>query len=162
VLLAVAGGALAVFAASRTWSVTETARAAPLPAVRTEITGRDAVPWAAAMPFVAMAGGLALLAVRRVARAALGFALVASGLVVVAGGFTGWLTAGSAFGDVRTHAGWPVAFVASGVAVLFSGGLVLLRGGQWSSIGRRYERDRPPTDTGLWDALDRGEDPTVD
>jgi hypothetical protein len=161
VILAAAGGALALFASSRTWAVIDTPRPPPLPTAHEEITGRDAVPWASAVSFVALAGGLALLAVRRVARALIGGALVLTGLVEVTGGFTGWLTAGSAFETVQTRAAWPAAFVAAGIIVLLSGGVVLLRGPQWSTAGARYDGDRPPTDAGLWDALDRGEDPTV-
>lgn len=159
VVLAVLGGALALYASSRTWTVTETPRPAPLRAVRAEITGRDSVPWAAAMAFVALAGGLALLAVRRVARAVLGGLLAAAGLVIVVGGVTGWLTAGEAFQDFETRGGWPAAFVAAGAAVLIAGGIALLRGGRWVTAGARYETE--PSEEGMWDALDRGEDPTA-
>jgi uncharacterized membrane protein (TIGR02234 family) len=57
----------------------------------------------------------------------------------------------------------------------FGGGLAVRRGRGWPSMGSRYERpgvprtpaeDRPQyigpsrSDVAMWDALDRGEDPT--
>jgi uncharacterized membrane protein (TIGR02234 family) len=72
---------------------------------------------------------------------------------------------------------WP-ALTLAGLATMAAGaGVVLLRGGQWAGLSARYERPnrkagrqasrQPPTDgapaatdADLWQALDRGEDPT--
>jgi uncharacterized membrane protein (TIGR02234 family) len=79
---------------------------------------------------------------------------------------------------------WPVVAAVACTLVAVGGGWMLLRAGGWSGSTRRYERGAPDepgtrnesavgTDrassagedpaggTGLWDALDRGEDPTL-
>ena len=58
-----------------------------------------------------------------------------------------------------------------GVLVAHAGLKALLRGGSWPGLGSRYERATEPveyversgpsrSDVAMWDALDRGEDPT--
>jgi len=55
------------------------------------------------------------------------------------------------------------------VIVIVAGALIALRGGHWAAMSARYERptaepdperDRLLADRSLWNALDRGEDPT--
>ena len=62
---------------------------------------------------------------------------------------------------------WPLVAVAAGALVAAGGGLIAVRGRRWVELGRRYESpagapapDRDPRERRLWDALDRGEDPT--
>jgi uncharacterized membrane protein (TIGR02234 family) len=166
VVLAVAGSTLALFAASRAWVVTETPRPDPLPPVRATTSGRDAVPWATAMAFVGLAGGIALLATRRLGRLVVGAVLVLAGAVMIAGGIAGWAAPGEPYEQVRVHGIWPAATLLGGVAVLVAGVLAVARGRRWAAMGARYDApgaDRAGTDdaTGAWDALDRGEDPTA-
>ncbi|GAB3344047.1 Trp biosynthesis-associated membrane protein [Modestobacter lapidis] len=77
-------------------------------------------------------------------------------------------------------AGWPAVAVAAGLVALLAGLLVAVRGRAWPGMGRRYERAGSATTTAsaaaatgrpqtpedrhqaAWQALDRGEDPTVD
>jgi hypothetical protein len=160
-VLAAAGGALAVWAATKTWAVVVTPRPAPLPAVRASVTGRDAVPWAAAMAFLSVAGGLALFATRRAGRAILGGVLVLAGALVTAGAVVGARPSTQGFQHAEFSPAWPVLCGAGGLLVLAAGLLAVVRGRRWVQMGPKYDApggaDRAP---GLWEAIDRGEDPT--
>ncbi len=161
VVLAVLGSALALLATSRVWVEIETPRP-PLPPVREELSGREAVPWAAAMAFVGLAGGIALLATRRIGRTVVGALVGLAGAIMVAGGVSGWTTTGESFERVDVSALWPAAMVVGGVAAFVAGGLAVIRGRRWSGMGARYDAPgsaAEPADA--WDALDRGEDPTT-
>ncbi len=97
----VAGAAVALFAASRTWVVVTQARPAPLPPLHEAKTG----------------GTLAL------------------------------------------------ATALGGLAVAAAGALTVVRGKEWPGLAARYDRPsrpagKPQTDAQVWDALDRGDDPT--
>lgn len=80
---------------------------------------------------------------------------------------------------VQIHQGAVALAVAGGVLIAAAGLLAMLRGTRWPAMGRRYEApssvSAPPTvaqgrrpadadpaaaDRQLWDALDRGDDPT--
>ncbi|WP_435871996.1 Trp biosynthesis-associated membrane protein [Micromonospora echinospora] len=67
---------------------------------------------------------------------------------------------------------WPALVLAGGLALAAGGAFTALRGDDWPAMGARYERraapaaepGRPAVERGTrdaWDALDRGEDPTV-
>jgi hypothetical protein len=179
VVACVAAAALALFAASRTWQIEITVRPQPLPAVTTNRSGGSLVPALPALAFVALAGAGALIAARGLARALVGLLLVAAGL-----GMAGALV--RALGD-GVAPGWVVASALAGLVVAGVGGFTLRYGRGWPGLGSRYDRAAPsgstptgmasageravdpesaaegPSDvTGvsLWDAIDRGEDPT--
>jgi hypothetical protein len=84
---------------------------------------------------------------------------VLGGLLVLTGGAI-------AAGALTVIGGWPVLTAAGGLAVAAVGALTIARGGRWPAMGARYER---PAQRGqpaarpeqLWEALDRGEDPTA-
>jgi uncharacterized membrane protein (TIGR02234 family) len=168
-LLACAAGAgLALYAVTRTWSVEVTPRVG-VSDLRTVRTGADVVPWVVGVALVALAGTGALPATGGVARRVLGGLLALAGAVVVAGAVTGraGLDPGAAGAGGTV---WPVACAAGG-AIIVAGGLVAVRHGRhWPAMSARYERKpatpqpKPPA-TGdaraVWDALDRGEDPTA-
>jgi hypothetical protein len=152
VLLCAAAAALVLVAASRTWTVEVTVRPAPLPELRTEQTGGALRPWLPALGWVALAGAGALLAVRGTARRLLGGLLVSTG-------------AGVAVGALTVSGGWPVLAAVGGVAVVVAGALTIARSGHWPAMGTRYERParnrhHAAHPEQLWEALDRGEDPT--
>jgi tryptophan-associated transmembrane protein len=132
--------------------VAVTARPPPLPDLRTEHTGGELRAWLPACGWVALAGAGALVATRAAARRLVGGLLVVSGLGI----------AGAAIGADLT-AGWPLLAVAGGLAVAAAGALAVARGDRWPAMGTRYERTRPDqaSETDLWRALDRGEDPTA-
>jgi uncharacterized membrane protein (TIGR02234 family) len=189
VLLCAVGGGLALWATTRPWAVLVTDRPAPLPALRETVSGGAAAPIAAALALVGLAGAAALLAARGVLRAGVGALLLLSGAGIVWGG-VGVLARGvpgaATATEVDLAAAWPVLCVAGGVLVAAAGLVSTVRGRRWSALGRRYEApgvparpeptrseptrseptrsepapapEQPPS--GMWDALDRGEDPT--
>jgi uncharacterized membrane protein (TIGR02234 family) len=167
VLLCVVGGALALWATTQTWADLRTPRPAPLPPILVTVTGGDAAPLAAALAFVALAGAAALVAARGLLRLAVGVLLLLSGAGIATGGVDA-LVSGvpgeSPVTDVRLTAAWPVLTVAGGVLVAVAGLVTIIRGRRWSALGRRYDAPavavRPQEAGGLWDAQDRGEDPT--
>ncbi|MFI5832937.1 Trp biosynthesis-associated membrane protein [Micromonospora sp. NPDC051300] len=167
VLLCLAGAGLAAWAVTRGWSVEPTARGA-LPSGQRRSTGADLLPWASALAYVGLAGGGAVLATRGRLRRALGLLLTGVGLGVAVGGGVGLTEAG-----VTRH--WPALVLVGGLALAAGGAFTAARGAGWPAMGARYERraagpggsadaDRPAVERGTrdaWDALDRGEDPTV-
>ncbi|MEU3457090.1 Trp biosynthesis-associated membrane protein [Micromonospora sp. NPDC006766] len=167
VLLCLAGAGLALWAVTRTWSVEVTARG-PLPAARHARTGTDLLPWVSALALVGLAGGGAVLATRGRVRRLLGGLLTLVGLAVAAGG--GYGLAAALAGAGRQ---WPALVLVGGLIATAGGALTGLRGDGWPAMGARYERrarpagradDRPAVERGTrdaWEALDRGEDPTV-
>lgn len=157
-----AGAALALVAAGRTWAEELTPQPAPLPDLRTGQRGSDRLPWLPALAWVAVAGAGALLATQGMLRRAVGGLLVLAGGVVAVG-------AGIAAAQPGTGPGWPVAAGLGGLAVGVAGAVGLGRGHRWPAMGARYERgaaaprrarEEPPPER-LWEALDRGEDPTA-
>jgi hypothetical protein len=162
VLLCLAGAGLALYAATRTWHVEVTVRPAPLPELRTAHRG---APWLAPVAVVGLAAAGALVATRGAARRAVGVLLVMIGAGLAVGG-------GQGLADGRL---WPALCLIGGVAVAAAGCLTVVRGHTWPAMGARYERggavpgDRPApaardgsvAPTQAWDALDRGEDPTL-
>jgi len=159
-----AAGGLVLFAVSRTWLVEVVQRPAPLEALHTPRTGGSLLPALPAMGLVMLAGAGALFATRGMARRAVG------ALVLVAGVVAAILAAVSLLRAGVTPV-WPVlAFVGAALAVA-AGGFTIVRGASWPALGRRYDRPARPVHSGqaaapagndrdLWDALDRGEDPT--
>ncbi|MEU6075199.1 Trp biosynthesis-associated membrane protein [Micromonospora sp. NPDC047074] len=173
VLLCLAGAGLALWASTRTWAVDLTARPAPLPPLRDARTGAGLLPWLPALALVGLAGGGAVLATRGRARRLLGGLLCGLGAAVAAGGGYGLVAAFD--GAVSRH--WAGLCLLGGVLAGAGGLLTALRGHRWPAMGARYERrarrDARPGVAGAdgrvtgrhtteaWDALDRGEDPTV-
>jgi uncharacterized membrane protein (TIGR02234 family) len=92
--------------------------------------------------------------------------LVVVGLPVLAAGAYGAITAEPA------HAVWPALCGVGGALICYAGVGALLRGASWPALGSRYERPAAEpveyverggpsrSDVAMWDALDRGEDPT--
>ncbi|MEU4567303.1 Trp biosynthesis-associated membrane protein [Micromonospora sp. NPDC023956] len=176
VLLCLAGAGLAVWAATRPWAVEVTPRPVPLPALREERSGATLLPWLPALAVVALAGAGAVLATRGGLRRAVGLVILVLGAAVAVGGGYA-LTAG--FGGAVSRQ-WPALCLLGGLLAAAGGAWTALRGAAWPAMGARYERpdhgggatspDAPeatgaaaPTrgTAAAWDALDRGEDPTV-
>jgi uncharacterized membrane protein (TIGR02234 family) len=177
-----AGGALLV--STRAWQTVTTPQPAPRHDDVLDLSGRtvDAAPTALAL--VALAGVVAVLATRGIARRIVGgvLALAGAGLVWRAIACSSAVSAQRARSlvserhrtvevsgvvpQIATHGAWPVLTLVGGVLVAAAGGLIAWRGHCWQAMSARYEA--PPTaeldDTRaaatLWTALDRGEDPT--
>jgi lysylphosphatidylglycerol synthetase-like protein (DUF2156 family) len=163
VLLCAAGAGLALFAATRVWAVEATARPGGLSDQRIVRTGTELAGWLPAVAVVGLAGAGALLATRGLARRMLGALLAAlgAGLLLGAAALVG------AADPARLA--WPVLAAAGGAATVVGGVLAAAQGHRWPGMGARYERaggaagqvrEADPT-RAAWDALDRGEDPTV-
>lgn len=186
VLLLCVLGAGAVFAAgSQEWLDLSVGRAAGLAPLAKSFDGNDAESALVALALVAIAGGLALLATRGWGRVAVGVLLIADGVLILWRS-VGYLTGpsqgraqelllpdgGHAAGvgvadriDISAHVVWPVFAVVGGVIVAVAGVIVCLRARRWPAMGARYEApaaraEEPRGDRQLWDALDRGDDPT--
>jgi len=148
VLLCVAGAGLALLAVTRPWGAA---------AHQSVPVGADRYPWLEPLALAALAGAGALVALGGVGRVLVGALLSGCGLGVVVGA-----VAGMADG---LPVGWPLAALLGGLAIAAAGVLAAARGRGWPRLGARYARAavaRPGTGTlATWDALDRGEDPTV-
>jgi uncharacterized membrane protein (TIGR02234 family) len=182
VLLCLVGACVVLVGAGRAWTTVELP-AGPLAGARTaNSTGGELVPGVRALGLVGLAGVVALAATRRTGRTVVGVVLLFTGVGVVAAVLApdlsaaalrdaGGATAGAS-GTVTTT-GWPWLAGAGGVLLAAAGGLTALRGRSWPGLGQRYEAPaqsgaaaghREPvaaTERGLWEALDRGEDPTT-
>jgi hypothetical protein len=162
-LVCAVGAAIVLWAATRDWQDVVTVQPAPLPAITRHRSGTEIAPWLTALGAVALAGAGALFATRAAAR------LVVGALLVVCG--AGVAVAALVTLDDRVKVAWPLLCVAGGLAVLAAGVTTVRSGRAWPAMGARYERpaapaaerkpDRPASQAELWDALDRGEDPTT-
>jgi hypothetical protein len=153
----VVGAALALLAGSRTWETTTKERPAPLPPAQVTHSGNSLTPWLLALSLVALAGAGALLATRGTPRRVVGVLIALAGLGVLAAAVRGF----------SYTLGWPLLALLGGLGVVACGALAIRFGGTWPAMGARYERaaptsskERPVTQTSMWDDLDRGVDPT--
>jgi len=159
VLACAVGAAVVLLAAGRTWRERAAGPALAGPSRQIAETGRDLVPWLPALALAALAGAGALLATRGAARVAVAVLVVLAGAGMAAG--AGY---GLTFDGVRP--GWPLLCAIAAIPVLSAGAYAAVRQGNWPGMGTRYERmggttgPETATGTGMWDALDRGEDPT--
>jgi uncharacterized membrane protein (TIGR02234 family) len=170
------GAVLCLVGSGMSWG---TAQRADLVNTEVAVSGGDLVPVARATGLLALAAVVAVHATRRWGRRLVGGLLAVAGAAVVAQtsvvarelqqNVVGQLES-SAGGEVASAGpawGGPVVMAAGGAAVAASGMLLTGLGARWPSMGARYERraaTRPASETSeraAWDALDRGEDPTV-
>jgi uncharacterized membrane protein (TIGR02234 family) len=176
VLLCLLGAFLVLVAAGRAW-VSVDVPASPLAEARTDAhTGTDLVPGLSALGLVGLAGVVALAATRRTGRVLVGAVLVATGGGVVASVLS---VVSTAFAEelpdqptdaVATFTAWSAPTALGGVLLVAAGVLTVARGRGWAALGQRYEAPATTgspaapqqlTEKGLWEALDRGEDPTA-
>lgn len=159
IVTGLAAAGLALFAATRTWLVEPGLRPAPLPPVPVARTGGSLVPALTASAVVGLAAVLALLATRGRARLVVAGVVIASGAGTVAAALYGFCV----YADVNA---WPVVAGLGGLGLLAVGIRALRRSPDWPAMSTRYERtattdDESPRDSAeLWDAIDRGQDPT--
>ena len=180
VLLCLLGAFVVLVAAGRPWVSVEVP-AGPLADARTDVhTGTELVPGLSALGLLGLAGVVALAATRRIGRVLVGVVLVATGGGVVASVLSAYGTAlAEELPDQPTDAAatlsvWSVLTLLGGVLLVAAGVLTVARGRTWAELGQRYEApagaapqtptEQPteqPTERSLWEALDRGEDPTT-
>ncbi len=126
-----------------------------------------------------LAGAVAVLAARGWLRVTVGILLLLAGVIITVAG--AGFDAGEALGAERidpaatARTAWPLLAACCGAGLILAGLLVAVRGRGWSGLSRRYETPSAPTEAArpplpeagqpaereLWEALDRGEDPTA-
>jgi uncharacterized membrane protein (TIGR02234 family) len=172
VVLCLSGSGLVLLAAGRGWLVATSPAVAPLPPRTVRLTGAVLTPLRP-LGGLGLAGVVALAATRGLGRLLVGVVVLAAGAGAVAAclALLADPAARAAAHDVYTAStrttGWPYAGLLGGVLLLAAGLLVAVRGRRWAALSRRYEapgtrEERPPArpEVAVWDALDRGEDPT--
>lgn len=180
------GATVILIAAGQTWAE----GSAEFGQARTslQVTGSEVTDLPSALALVGLAALVAVFAVRRKGRTAVAALLALCGLGVtvsalLATGDTDALDEQAAEStglsgttvEQVSHSGWPYAAAVGGVLLLLAGLLALRFGRLWPAMGGRYERSGAPRRTArarretrgpaerpedLWQALDRGEDPT--
>lgn len=167
------GCLLVLIAAGSAWvRVTQGESAAP--------TGGDLSPALTPVALAGLAGVVAVLATQGVGRRLVGalVALCGAGAAVATwtalrgANVTGWLSEQNALRGVtdvpwEVVPVWPVVAAAGAVLMVAGGVVAIVRGPGWAGMSARYERDsaqgaqaQVKDDKALWDALDRGDDPT--
>ena len=187
-LLLVAGAAVALIAATRTWVTLTVSREAPLGDLVLHVSGRqvDAAPTALAL--VALAGVVALLATRGIWRRLVGVVLALAGAAMIWRAAIASLSeaqawkliveklpsvgpANDAVGSSGVSGAWSVLTSLCGALVLLAGVLIAWRGASWAGMSARYSRTPDPIEdaaaakaranASLWNSLDEGSDPTL-
>ncbi|MCW2599028.1 MAG: Trp biosynthesis associated, transrane protein Oprn/Chp [Frankiales bacterium] len=181
VLLCLLGSAVVLLALGQAWFTVEEGRQVTIDAVRTSVNGAKLASGAQALGYVGLAGVVALAATKRWGRLVVGVLVLAAGVGIVVDVATALsdglerrglsvACAGGARNCVgavsSSQPGWGWLTLAGGVVLALSGLLVAVRGRRWAALSSSYDvpaarAEQPPaTDKGVWDALDRGEDPT--
>jgi uncharacterized membrane protein (TIGR02234 family) len=174
----VVGGVLVLVAAGRVWS-TARVRVPGAPLSPVAVTGHAVEPSLSALAIALLALAAAVIAARGRMRRAVGVViLVVAGIAVgvsIAGrsAVSAALTSHEPGGlGVPAHGsanGWWVVAAVGGLCGFLAGLAVVVRGGRWAAMGRKYEAPQGRSgqdavasdpDGSAWDALDRGEDPT--
>jgi uncharacterized membrane protein (TIGR02234 family) len=189
-LLQLLGSALVLLIATRHWQTVRVLRPHPLTDQTFGLSGRtiDSAPTALAV--VALAGVVAILAVRAWPRRAIGGIVALVGLAIVwrslahasaislarayeLHGEDRNVNVGGALpgSDVTAHPAWPWLSAMCGLLVVLAGVLCAARGHRWAGLSTRYEApvitradaqaERARADASLWKALDEGDDPTA-
>ncbi|MEU7744868.1 Trp biosynthesis-associated membrane protein [Nonomuraea sp. NPDC049158] len=138
-------------------------------------SGGDLSPVLTPLALAGLAGLVAVLATKGIGRRVIGVLLALCG---VGAGLGAWRAAGGsgvlswlrernvmrATGAIQWDvvALWPVVCGLGAVLMVAGGVIAVVRGGGWAGMSARYTRERPETtgDRSMWDALDRGDDPT--
>lgn len=176
VLLCLLGSAVVLLAGSQTWVTLQDNQQLTIAAVRSSVPGSTLVPAALALGYVGLAGVVALAATKRWGRTVVGVLVLVAGVgvvVVVARALQDGIAAAAleeacdGTCGVASRVAWAWLTLAGGVLLAVSGALVTVRGRRWAALSSSYAppasraQQPPATDKGVWDALDRGEDPTT-
>ncbi len=181
-LAQVIGSAAVLLIATREWQTITTVRSHPFTDDIVGVSGRTVDGAVTALALVALAGVVAIIATKGVARRVIGALVALSGIALI------WRIVGAmpavdtqrardlvraahpqvaGFPHVATHVVWGVLSLVGAVLVLAAGLLTVARGGQWAGLSARYDRGevdpeqaRARADASLWTALERGDDPT--
>jgi uncharacterized membrane protein (TIGR02234 family) len=190
VALCLLGGLCLLVGVSRAWVVVEQSDGLTIGTVRRTVSGSAVAPGLRALALVALAGVVAVAATRRTGRALVGLLLAVTGIVAVwlaaarlddrrlydDASRSAHLCAvqtrscsapsGARLDRLRTNEAPVWLALLGGVLVTAGGALTAVRGRRWQGLGSSYEvpgataHGEPATDKAVWDALDRGDDPT--
>ncbi|MFC4059934.1 Trp biosynthesis-associated membrane protein [Planomonospora corallina] len=181
--LCAAGAGLVLLAAGRGWAEPGSGATWADDAGPSVLTGSAIVPFLGPVALAALAAVVAVLATGGAVRRAVGVVIALCGLGVLAGVWYGVgrgvpaavmpdRAAGEAAGGyLGIHWVWPAVAAAGGLLLLAAGAVAAARGPRWPGMSRRYDRrghggdgpaGGPVTERVLWDAIDRGADPTAD
>jgi len=176
-LLALIIGAVALLVGySLTWARVEIPMVTGGPAsTSVDLSGRDLLPLASATSWIAAAGIAGVIATRTWGRILVGAIVALAGLGSLIGSL--WFalaSAGLVQSAAQSHAGeslaeltavsiapWWVLTALGSLLVLAAGLVTCVRGRTWPGLGRKYDRNNPRQLTD-WQALDLGQDPTLD
>ena len=185
VLFCLLGAGLLLLALSRVWVSFSDSQQLTASAVRTGVHGTLIAPGARALGLVALAGVVALAATRRLGRLLVGVLLILAGVgaILVVARVLGddlvqravsaqaehdQLPGLRRLTDLSAQRTWPALAIVGAALVAIAGLLVSVRGRRWATLSDAY---RPPATRSLpaapvgekavWDALDRGDDPTT-
>jgi uncharacterized membrane protein (TIGR02234 family) len=184
-LAGLAGAGAVVVGASRPW-VIGSATTPGLPVVRAGVDGASLAPLAAALGYVLLAGFGAVIATRGWGRRIVGAAIVVAALVIAIQALVVPADVGDALrnalrakgypgaGGIDEHiSGWRWVCLAGALVAAISGSLVVRLGSEFAVMGARYDAvsalrdgaDAPNrienhSETDIWRAIDRGDDPT--
>lgn len=177
VLLALVGGGLCLWGASMSWVSVTPSDSITFGERATSSSGRELWPALTAVAWTSLAAILVIVALRGWARRLVGIVLGGCGVVVVSDCVTALrdmpvpheVCVGVCevlARDVHTRDAAVLVTLAGGVALVAAGLLTSVRGGRWEGMGASYDApggdpEPPVTDKGVWDALDRGDDPTA-
>jgi uncharacterized membrane protein (TIGR02234 family) len=186
-----AGAALVLLASGRDWArVAYRGRTGGAGLGEVALTGGQLVGHLSASALAALAAVAAVLAARGGWRRLIGAVVSLCGAAVVLGTWSGLRTgdvvaaaaaqgAVSVTGAATTSVGlfWPVVAVLGGCVLAVGGAVAVARAGRWPGMSDRYDRPgsrsadagrtsaeagRARGERALWDAIDRGADPTAD
>lgn len=189
-VLQLLGSALVLLIATRHWQTAHVVRPHPLTDQSFGLSGRSLDSASTALAVVALAGVVAILAVRGWPRRVIGLVVAAVGVGVVwrslqhasavslnrayaLHGDAKNINLGTALpaSHVAAHPVWAWLSAICGLFVVIAGALVTARGHRWAGMSTRYESpvvtavdaqaERARADASLWKALDEGDDPTA-
>jgi hypothetical protein len=145
------------------------------PTTSEQFSGTNLVGFGGAAGWVCLAAVGGVIATRSWGRTFVGAIAFLAGAAAGVGAFTFWLSRGPLVeaalegGEAISVTGnvWWIVACLGGLTVMITGVLTVLRGRRWPALGRRYERATPSdvtpsSATEMWDAMNRGEDPTRD
>jgi uncharacterized membrane protein (TIGR02234 family) len=161
------GAALVLVAAGQAWVTYRLAAMEPFPSERLSQTGAQLASSVRTLALLALAAVAAVVATRGVARVVIGAVVALAGMSMIRSVTRVLLDPGGVLaiiapleGEASVRAAPYVALLGA-VLIVMAGLLVVVRGRTWGSMSSRYDapaqKQREPS---MWDALDRGEDPT--
>jgi uncharacterized membrane protein (TIGR02234 family) len=176
VLLCAVGGALVLLASGRQWAHAAVIAVAGAGRTTVSVTGHQAATSLPATGIALLALAVAILAASGPMRRLVGAVVVLIGIAAVGAAIAGQGNVDNALQDQETgtrglavHAsanGWWVVALVGGLLALSAGVLTVVRSPAWSRMSAKYDAPSTPKPVAdpaghAWDALDRGEDPTV-